>query len=63
MTAVARRCRALVLTCAAAAAGLLAVAGAAAARDEHVRSFDGTRILVHFFPRPGRRPTGGLQPC
>jgi ABC-2 type transport system ATP-binding protein len=42
-----RRCAAVAISV---AAILLLAAASAAARDAHVRSFDGTRILVHFFP-------------
>jgi ABC-2 type transport system ATP-binding protein len=53
MTAVARRWAAFLLIVAGATATLLVSAGAASARDAHVRSFDGTKILVHFFPAAG----------
>ncbi len=38
------------------AAIVMASAGVASARDAHVRSFDGTEILVHFFPAAGLKP-------
>ncbi len=53
MTAVARRLEAFVLILSAGVAALLLAAGTAAARDAHVRSFDGTRIFVHFFAAAG----------
>jgi ABC-2 type transport system ATP-binding protein len=67
MTAVARRLRAYVLVLSAIAVALMLAAGTAAARDAHVRSFDGTEILVHFFPAAGlkahhRAPTVLMGP-
>jgi ABC-2 type transport system ATP-binding protein len=56
MTAVGRRWTALLLIVAGACAATLFAAGTALARDAHVRSFDGTRILVHFFPAAGLKP-------
>jgi ABC-2 type transport system ATP-binding protein len=53
MTAVARRCKAFSMVAAAATAAMLLTAGAASARDARVRSFDGTKILVHFFSAAG----------
>jgi ABC-2 type transport system ATP-binding protein len=50
MIAVARRCQVLLLILTATTVALALGAGTAAARDAHVRSFDGTKILVHFFP-------------
>jgi ABC-2 type transport system ATP-binding protein len=67
MTAVARRLSAFVLIVSAAAAALLLGTGTAAARDAHVRTFDGTKILVHFFAAAGlkahhRAPTVLMGP-
>ena len=53
MSAVGRRWTALLMLVAGVCAANLIVAGSAYARDAHVRSFDGTRILVHFFPAAG----------
>jgi ABC-2 type transport system ATP-binding protein len=67
MTAVGRRWTALLLIVAGAFAATLFAAGTALARDAHVRSFDGTKILVHFFPAAGlkahhRAPTVLMGP-
>ncbi len=67
MPAVTRRLKAYVLVLSAVTASLLLAAGTAAARDAHVRSFDGTEILVHFFPAAGlkahhRAPTVLMGP-
>jgi ABC-2 type transport system ATP-binding protein len=67
MTAVARRWAAFLLVVAGATATAFVSAGVASARDAHVRSFDGTEILVHFFPAAGvkahhRVPTVLLGP-
>lgn len=67
MTAVGRRWTALLMIVAGACAATLFAAGTAFARDAHVRSFDGTRILVHFFPAAGlkahhRAPTVLMGP-
>lgn len=67
MTVVARRSKALLTVVAAAIAASLMTTGAASARDAHVRSFDKTRILVHFFPAAGlkahkRAPTVLMGP-
>jgi ABC-2 type transport system ATP-binding protein len=53
MTVVVRRSQALLAVAAAVLVASLLTAGAASARDAHVRSFDQTRILVHFFPAAG----------
>jgi ABC-2 type transport system ATP-binding protein len=53
MTAVARRGMAFSMVAAAATAALLLTAGGASARDAKVGSFDGTKILVHFFSAAG----------
>ncbi len=67
MSAFGRRCAALLGMVAGATSIVMASAGVASARDAHVRSFDGTRILVHFFPAAGlkrhqRVPTVLLGP-
>ena len=67
MTVVARRSKALLTVAAAVLAASLLTAGAASARDARVRSFDGTKILVHFFPAAGlkgskRAPTVLMGP-
>jgi ABC-2 type transport system ATP-binding protein len=67
MTAVGSRWTALLLIVAGAFAATLSAAGTALARDAHVRSFDGTKILVHFFPAAGlkahhRAPTVLMGP-
>jgi ABC-2 type transport system ATP-binding protein len=67
MTVVARRSKALLAVAAAVLVASLLTAGAASARDAHVRSFDQTRILVHFFPAAGlkgrkRAPTVLMGP-
>ncbi|MGZ4231615.1 MAG: alpha/beta hydrolase family protein [Solirubrobacteraceae bacterium] len=59
-----RRCAAILIS---AAAMTMLSAAAATARDAHVRSFDGTKILVHFFPAAGlkanhRAPTVLMGP-
>jgi ABC-2 type transport system ATP-binding protein len=56
MTALVRRWAALLSVMAGATIALMMSAGAASARDAHVRSFDGTEILVHFFPAAGLKP-------
>lgn len=62
MTVAARRLQALMLTLAAPAVLILLAAPSAAARDAHMRSFDGTRILLHFFPAAGLEPTTARRP-
>jgi len=50
------RLRVRIAVCATALVGLLACAPAAPARDTVVTSFDGTRIVTHFFPAANLRP-------